>query len=366
MLGLFVDFDPWWDNDLAALVVNEDVESDTELLAKLGIIIVICRRMLQWPKTRWCRSGKAGRLMVRSFGTGLDSHVQYVLKDKSISNSYISGYAEFVNDEVRHMFAVLAFSAKPFEHSTLQMLIDDRLLLHCERYHGEVLAHIRAMLDMPSLMWERVASAIGSTAGDLLHDVCMATCASYGYFVRDVLNTVYSAPFNLCIGDIAAKVAALASSNDDISNPYLIQIRAVLKRGMPETSVVEALNLLRDMPCSTALAEQGLAHGSVLMQKHGRYGENSLRVRSLLQASKFLVRRDVPPGVKLISLKLARLGRRQPQKTTGKCIHFSDNLRQVLPHRSEKTKVPGCVYLDNVSLVLVRHTRNCRQKADLS
>ena len=338
LLDLFVDLDPWWDYDLALLAISDDAEKDPELLSKLAIVILVSRRILQWSKTRWCRSGKAGRLLVRSFGTGLDSHVQYVINDKSFSNAYIGGYVEFATDEVRRMFAVLAFAAKPFERFVLQMLIDDRLLLHFTQYHAEVLGCIREILDMPSFMWGRVASVVRMTADDLFHDVCMVMCVSYWYFTRDVLVAVDELPFSLCIGDIAANIASLSDTIATPSNAYLRQIKLMIRGGVPELSVLQSLELLRNMPCSTTLAEQGLSHGAFLMKSHGRYGENSLRVRSSLQASRLLVRRDLLPGVKRINLKLASLRKRQPQKTNGTCMYFRDNVRHVLRHHSQRNK----------------------------
>jgi hypothetical protein len=132
-LDLMVTVDPVWDASRQRLLVNGQLAGDADGWDRIVFAVMVCRRWLKWSLTRWARSGRAGRFLIRSVVCGIDSHVELVLSDAHVSNSYLSGWKKTTSDHLM-LLGVAAIANKPFELFSIAMLTDDRLLLHLKSY----------------------------------------------------------------------------------------------------------------------------------------------------------------------------------------------------------------------------------------
>ncbi len=269
LLSLFEEVDPRWDAANKRLLVQSGLQRDPECWHKVSMVVLVCRRWINWSDTRWARFGRAGKLYVRSLCTGIDASVQQCLADPSCSSYHLTGYSR-ASSEVRFLLSISAFSAAPCEYFVLQMLIDDRLLRRAPELHSGVLERLRIIAEMPEEVWSRVASMLDRSMHSFRHAVMLSACIAYGYLVRDVFTHVWTEPLSLTQGDIEANVAGLAIRMEPIRDERVQRMKNLLDAGTAQGALVEGLRLLRDVPGSTALVEEGHASGSILMKNHER------------------------------------------------------------------------------------------------
>ena len=81
ILTAVAEVDPWMDPEDKVINVSDEMQKYPDCMDKVTTVLIVCRRLLDWPNTRWARSGKGGRLFLRSEGTGLKQHVDMILHD---------------------------------------------------------------------------------------------------------------------------------------------------------------------------------------------------------------------------------------------------------------------------------------------
>ena len=162
--------DPVWDASRQRLLVNGQLAGDADGWDHIVFAVMVCRRWLKWSLTRWARSGRAGRFLIRSVVCGIDSHVELVLRDPHVSSSYLSGWKKTTSEHLM-LLGVAAIANKPFELFIIAMLTDDRLLLHLKSYQDIVEGEMNAIVHLSELTWLRVAAAVGETVPKFMHHV---------------------------------------------------------------------------------------------------------------------------------------------------------------------------------------------------
>ena len=314
LLDLFTLADPWWDPREKRLKMQPVLRQDRECWEKVGMILLTVRRWIVWSDTRWARCGKAGRMFMRSVGTGLDSAIQDCLSDAACETCYLNCWKK-ASKEVRLMMTVAGLAAKPVEHFIVEMLKDDRLIVHAPRVRAEVQEKLDDLIGVGDLTWARSAQVADVPVSELRNLVLTAAMTSYGFLCKEALAQVDQEPFSLCIGDIPANVAALRAREEAITDERVLRIRRLLDAGFPDAMLVEGLEAVRELPFSTASVEQAHASAAVLMRRHDRYTENTMQVRSLLLGTRCLIRRPVHERkLALLDKKVNRLQAKRPRK----------------------------------------------------
>jgi len=234
------------------------------------------------------------------------------------------------------------------------VLKDDRFLKNCSRFIDELHEAVASVADTPRFIWDRIAYALALDSDSYEHDTLYAMLRSYGFMWRDCFIDGLRPPFNMAVGDIADNVHHLKNTDPElITHPHLRQIKRMLcEDDVPEHEVVESLELLQDMPCSTALVEEAHAAGKNVMQKHVQYSENSLKCKSLLLASRPLVRRPgATVAMRRIDRNIASLKKKRPCRKGGFHVRVAEQIKKAKPSiffRTQRGKEEGCPGCDRV------------------
>ncbi len=109
-----VAVDPVWGASRQRLLVNGQLAGDADGWNRIVFAVMGCRRWLKSSLTRWGRSGRAGRFMIRSVVCDIDPHVELVLNDAHVSKSYLSGWKKTTSEHLM-LLGVSAITSKPFE-----------------------------------------------------------------------------------------------------------------------------------------------------------------------------------------------------------------------------------------------------------
>ena len=291
LLELFIRADPWWDVAAQRLKMQPWLEHDPDCWSKVRVIMLTVRRWIVWSDTRWARCGRAGRFFMRSVGTGLDAAVKECLSDPQCETFYLSCWSR-ASKEVRLMLTSAALACVPIEHFVLEMLKDDRLLLHGDRVHQEVVQMLSVLASTSALTWARAAQVADAEVYEIRHTVLTAAMTSYGFLINEVYTSVWEEPLALCRGNSAANVAALQARPGPVHDERVRRMKNLPGAGYPLETVVEGLRELVQIPFSTKLVEEAHASAAIIMRKHERYSEGTMRIRSLLHGVRTWVRLD--------------------------------------------------------------------------
>ena len=82
--------------------------------------------------------GQCGRLWLRSLAIGIDEIVKMTEQNDAVSKWHLNGYSRKCIAQVRRHLAAAALAGRPSESMLLELMEDNRFLLHCDK-HWEVL-----------------------------------------------------------------------------------------------------------------------------------------------------------------------------------------------------------------------------------
>ena len=288
-LQLFCEVDPLWDPTQRRLDVNSRLRDDPEAWQKISVVVFFCRRWKLWSLTRWVRGGDSGRLALRSFLTGVDFQIQQCRDDEAINEENLAGFRR-CSPAVVLFLSIMAISFQAIEFLILQLLEDDRLLVHAARLLPRMFEIMGDTAALSTLTWERLAGAAGVSMYVMRHSVLYAMVSGIAVAWRDVFLDLEELPLSLTQGDIAGKVNRLVNAGDRIDNPVARRMRSFADLSSEE-ALVSALQDLKQIPMSTTLCEQGHGPGKLLLRNHHLLTEKQLRVGAQLMALRVIVRR---------------------------------------------------------------------------
>ena len=282
MLDIVLEVNPIWDADTQTLTVSALLESKEDWQDTVASIVCFFLRWQDFSETRWAGVGVSLRLLACSLAIGVEYLVGLVYASKSASTYYLGGFKKLTG-EVRLYVGIGVFATWPAETFNLEMMEDDRFLARAPDLWVVVTEEARYVETLPRAVWDAVGSALslkGGVVEDLRHLALQATSASLAYLDKHVFMKLREHPWSLTQGDIKAKVSALRSA--DVRDFTTNKLKNCLELLVPETVIVRALVLLKDMPCTTGLCEKAHAAGAFLRRHHCRYGSSMLAARSLM------------------------------------------------------------------------------------
>ena len=144
--------------------------------------------------------------------------------------------------------------------------------------------------------WDRVADVVDNAWGgaSLKADVLRASSSSMGFLHLDFFHLVGRLPYSLTQGDYQANLDRLRAAPAGLDyDPLTLKIKFLLTTGCPRYEIIQALILLKELPCSTRLVEQNHACAAWIMKMHPLIEESVLRDRSLANQFVTLVRPSV-------------------------------------------------------------------------
>ena len=110
---------------------------------------------------------------------------------------------------MRLYLALAAAAARPSEALLLELMEDDRLLLHADKYWEVLEDELKYLLDAPLSCWQSIAGVLQVSAHDLRRWVVDATVTSIGYLWMDIWWHSSQAPWKYAIGDVRKNVEDL-------------------------------------------------------------------------------------------------------------------------------------------------------------
>jgi hypothetical protein len=290
MIDLIMQVDPRWDPKRRVLKVSVALQNlQGRNTIKSMIMFFLCWN--DWSDTRWAGCGPAARKFVGSLCVGLSDLVQLVKQHgKNNDKSFIGAY-DRCTGEVRKYLCIACFGSYPIEAFSLRMLEDDRFFRNGSRYWQEVQEELTYVSELPMFIFDELAAVI-----DLPHyyghrlrsDTLQTIHTSIAYLEREAYVLLRTYPGSLTQGDIETNVSNLAKTTDVIHDGVVNKIQ-ICSRLMP-LRCKQALLLLRDAPCSTALAEKGHKSGAFLSRDHSTLGPTQLRARAYLNQTLVMLR----------------------------------------------------------------------------
>ena len=158
-------------------------------------------RWTDFSETRWTKVGQSGRFFLRSLCIGIDKIAKLASDNDAVSNWHLNGFKR-ATSEVRLYLALAAAAARPSEALLLELMEDDRLLLHADKYWEVLEDELKYLLDAPLSFWQSIAGVLQVSAHDLRRWVVDATVTSIGYLWMDIWWHFSQAPWKYAIGDV--------------------------------------------------------------------------------------------------------------------------------------------------------------------
>ena len=283
MLELFVSVNPRWDGE--RLRVRPSVLHDDSWVEKVSACIKYCLRWTDLSETRWGGIGPCSRMFCRSLIVGVEQLVKQAQANDAVMNWHLNGFNR-ASLEVRQYLCIAAGCARPSEAVIEELFEDDRFLMRSQECWASANDELTYLLGSPWSFWCCLAAVVHLSPGDLRRRTIDCCVTSIGFMWLEIWLPIERGPLRLAMGDCAAHVEALKSSEP--SSDYTIAKVQVLAQLGYDEEVVSALILLKETPMSTTLVEQAHGSGAQLMRRHPTYEMNTLISRATVHNARSL------------------------------------------------------------------------------
>jgi hypothetical protein len=266
----FVAVNPEWNGEV--LLVNKVVKSDPDAFVRIKHLLLVCMRWISFSETRWGGTGPCGREYLLSRRVGLVKIVALALHDSDFSNYYLNGHSRIAQNALTFLGAA-ALMARPLEAVMLELLDDDRLLMHAETYKECQHDEVQFLLELEVAVWVMLADLIHLDGGVFRNIVLRATFGSCAYFHFDVWIKLTEYPLVLTQGNINFRLDELCADTT-VQDVFALKVQRLLTVwGFARTRVAKALTLLKEASCTISLVEKSHASGAQLSKFHEQFGE---------------------------------------------------------------------------------------------
>ena len=284
LLDVFIRVCPRWQGGrlhVRASLVNE--EDATEAIT---VCIKHCMRWCDFSETRWTKVGECGRLFMKSLLVGADNLVAIACNNSAVSQWHLNGFIRKASSSVRLYLGVAAVAAKATESMLLDLMEDDRFLIHEAKCWQTMEDELDIMLKAPPYFWDTLADVLGVAVTDFQGHVLQAVVVSMAYMFMDVWMLLSQPPWCYCRGDIACNIEALKAAEAP-TDATSCKIHMLASLGFEE-EVVAALQLLTEASFTTIMVEQAHGSGAQLMSRHPQVGPEIMTARMTVHNSRVL------------------------------------------------------------------------------
>jgi len=210
---LFIDVDPLFvgGNILLVNPGSISVEVGTE---KIEQCLAYAFKWSYFSSSRWFGHFFTSRQLLLSVASGVKPIVDKILLEGEYGSHHAQGFGK-VNNMLLNSISVAALALRPLNYCLVQIMKDDRVLLHYTLLQGLLAKHLNELYALPEFVFERLASFYEGSSGVLRTQVVNAALKSVAFLDREALLYLRTEfQFCLCIGDIEENVESL-----DMSNP---------------------------------------------------------------------------------------------------------------------------------------------------
>ena len=264
-LDLVIKVNPMWTGQ--RLQVSAGLISDPNWRQCVTTVINMCIRQCDFSDTRWVKVGRCGRNYVRSLIVGIDKLVELAMRSDAICKYHLGGYQRKCSSTVRTYLTVAACASRPSETLLLELLHDDRFLLHSQRYWQVMVDELSYLTVLSPDFWSTLASLLtGGDAISLKHSVLDCSLISMAYIHLECWIPLTNAPWKYLVGDVKKNITAL-KEEANVQDVVSCKIQTLCLLGY-EAEVVAACLLARESSFTTTLVEQAHASGAMIARRH--------------------------------------------------------------------------------------------------
>ena len=206
--------------------------------------------------------------------------------------------------------------------STLSLLLeDDRVPKVVDEINEDIDLEIQYIMNMAEPIIELFAQAAHCSSRTLRSEMISSALTAASY-IHWRLRPAKTLPWSLC-GPHKEHTLRDLMSDARPSDPIAGKIFDLMQMGFATETLIEGICLLESISWSSTPTEQGHLPASKLVQRHQTYCQDTVRARAMVAALRPLL---APSAEQLkrrvLSQKLERLHRCQPNKFTGRQAYF--------------------------------------------
>lgn len=320
-----------------ALKVHPRWSGRAELPDMLVNVFFYIWQWRRFSESRWNSLGGSCRALLGSLLVGLKPFVDELLKQPGVSTYYMKGFAH-LDADASALCALMATSSFVADSALATLLEDDRVPRVYNDLMQEMTSEVGYCHDLDPAVWSCVASAVGMCAGELRGQACLSVLIQAGFFSQR-LRAARRPPWCILQKDTSDALADLADGPRP-SDETLGKIWDLLELGYPRPELERGLWLLSMAGWSSTAVEQAHVAASMLMKKHGDYGQQTLGARSMLLSMAPLVRPSKHDAkLHRLQSRAQALARRKPQCITGRQVLLKELNMTAAEARSEGRSV---------------------------
>ncbi|CAK0909364.1 unnamed protein product [Prorocentrum cordatum] len=307
----------------ATTAVHGDVP---DFFDRISYCIASLWKFTKFSESRWVSVGWACKRVACAILSGVDIVVRAVQDDPHEINWYINGWGD-LREDGRHLVFVCAVSTKVSDTILALMLHDARLAKNIDEVETKAFKSLQTVAEIDASVWRVFADACYEGCPPLSLQSKAIHCAqvSLALVTWRALDDARGLPWSLATGDVDGKLDALAAG-DMPQDAVAARVYCLLQCGWPRADIKRGLSLLLECPWSTRCAEQLHASLTLMKRYHPDAGQETLIVRAGVHSMRLLL-----PGLNALEKqaavrreKLARLGRKCPEKITGRHIFLKE------------------------------------------
>jgi len=233
--------------------------------------------------TRWAAVQRSCKLWISSLFMGLDGQVALCNADPDVSGYTINQHWKGRSHTVRTYAMVASFSGGVSEGVGLDLLKDDRFLMHAEQHWQRMKDDATSIFNMPTPLWGWCSELCGGSFEEGINfrgKVVWSSLATMAYIHWDSFDQLQYRPLCWTQGDLTENVNRIETAEwQDINDDFTQGMKTSMELGVPKSHMVDTLKLARESPAATNLVEQGHGSGAMTMKAHAQYGQRMLQAR---------------------------------------------------------------------------------------
>ena len=208
---------------------------------------------------------------------GIDALVDLTMKNDAVSKWHLNGYMKKCSAPVRKYLAVCAAAGRPSENMLLELLEDDRFLLHADKLWDVLIAEHNYLMSAPQLLYDSVGALLHIDAEEFKSDVIEASLTSISYLYMECWVPLSQPPLKYTQGDVRANIEDL-KKDMSVVDEVSLKMQTLALMGY-EDDVIAACHQLKETALSLTAVEQAHASGAQLMRRHPTLESVSLLAR---------------------------------------------------------------------------------------
>eukprot|EP00971_Amphidinium_carterae_P273035 5419067-Amphidinium_carterae.1 len=268
--------------------------------------------------------------VLTSIAVGLDNIVDVARREGKVSGYYFNGFQR-LGLEVRFFLVVAAVLGVLINELVLDIMADDRLLLHVERFRATLGQATQYIEHLPDVVWTRLA--IMATGHEHFYEfrstVLDALRVALAYIHERIGRQLDEYPLSLIHGSVQVNLKGLGEATEKPHDVFAAKLWALIRIGYDTKRLAEFLTLLQNLPFSTLTVEQAHGSSAVIHRYHPSLGLDRHLQRSFLHQVRFVfLPDDTSKHENLLVSKLHKLMAKRITGNTARTQFFKEAVQE--------------------------------------